>query len=100
MQRYLNIRLPGSVITEVNITGITRLGGVQDAIKLKLGDAINSAAAFIGIFDVNNNRISTWTEFDSLPNDYFEEGGCCLTVHCAQNQPKFTPVVTSQRSAD
>ncbi|KAJ3246861.1 hypothetical protein HDU78_005962 [Chytriomyces hyalinus] len=77
MARYLNVKQTTSPIAEVNVTGVTRMGGVQDAIKAKFSDTLLMAAAQIQLHDVHNNRI---TDFDA---DYFEkikDGGLALTI--------------------
>ncbi|TPX67617.1 hypothetical protein CcCBS67573_g07448 [Chytriomyces confervae] len=69
-----------SPIAEVNVTGVTRMGGVQDAIKAKFADTLPLAAAQIQLHDVHNNRI---TDFDAIHDHYFEkikDGGLALTI--------------------
>ena len=79
--RYLNVQY-GTLIAEVNITGISRLGGVRRAIKVDLGEAIPVAPAFIQLY-TNSTReqlINTWAFFNSLPQEYFTEGGSCVVI--------------------
>jgi hypothetical protein len=80
-ERYLNVQY-GSLTAEVDITGKSRLGGVQDAIKQKLGEVIPVAAALIQLY-TNSNRdqqITTWANLNYLPEEYFVEGGSCVVV--------------------
>ncbi|KAJ3249716.1 hypothetical protein HDU77_007528, partial [Chytriomyces hyalinus] len=81
-----------SPITEVNVTGVTGLGGVQDAIKAKFSHTLPMAASEIQLHDTDNNPI---TDFDDIRERYFEKikigkngknGGLTLTI-----QPMPTP---------
>ncbi|KAJ3409256.1 hypothetical protein HDU80_002123 [Chytriomyces hyalinus] len=83
-----------SPIAEVNVTGVTRMGGVQDAIKAKFADTLPLAAAQIQLHDVHNNRI---TDFDAIHDHYFEkikDGGLALTIQPipVDQIPRKTPV--------
>ena len=98
-KRFLNVQY--DIFTaEVDITGISRLGGIQDAIKAKLGEAIPVAAALIQLYTTNRDQlINTWVLFNSLPQEYFIEGGCCVvigslpppSIQPTQIQPCFPP---------
>ena len=77
---YLNVQYGNTLTAEVNITGISRLGGVQDAIKAKLGEAIPVSAALIQLYTPNRDLITTWALFKSLPEEYFNEGGSCVII--------------------
>ncbi|TPX67616.1 hypothetical protein CcCBS67573_g07447 [Chytriomyces confervae] len=94
MARYLNVKYNTSPITEVNVTGVTRLGGVQDAIKAKFAHTLPMAASEIQLHDTDNNPI---TDFDDIHERYFEKigkndksGGFTLTI-----QPVPTPEASS-----
>ena len=86
--RYLNVQY-GTITAEVEITGISRLGGVQDAIKTKLGEAIPVAAALIQLYTNSNKdqQINTWALFNSLTEEYFTEGGCCVVIGTSPMPP-------------
>jgi hypothetical protein len=80
-KRFLNVQYD-SLTAEVDITSMSRLGEVQDAIKAKLGEAIPVAAGLIQLY-TNSNRdqlINTWALFNSLTEEYFTEGGCCVVI--------------------
>ncbi|KAI8829219.1 hypothetical protein BJ741DRAFT_569414 [Chytriomyces cf. hyalinus JEL632] len=86
MPRYLNVKYNTSPIAEVNVTGVTRLGGAQDAIKAKFSGTLPMAAAQIQLHDTSNIPIA---DFDDIPDLYFEKikyGGLALTI-----QPIPTP---------
>ncbi|KAJ3094183.1 hypothetical protein HK100_006248, partial [Physocladia obscura] len=81
--RYLNVTCKALPNAEVNITGITRLGGVQDAIKAKLGDDIVAPAGRIQLYDKDNNLI---TDLDDIHDDYFKklkDGGLSISIQTA-----------------
>ncbi|KAJ3209060.1 hypothetical protein HDU82_001487 [Entophlyctis luteolus] len=50
------------------------LSELQDAVKGKFGDAVPAAAAFIQLW-ARGSRITKWTQFKSLPVEYFSEDG-------------------------
>jgi hypothetical protein len=79
--RYLNVQY-GTLTAEVDITGISRLGGVQDAIKAKLSNSLAQVdAARIQLYNTNRDQlINTWALFNSLPQEYFTEGGSCVVI--------------------
>ena len=79
-EKYLNVQY-NTLTAEVNITGISRLGGVQDAIKAKLGEAIPVSAALIQLYTSNRDQlITTWALFNLLPQEYFTKGGSCVVI--------------------
>jgi hypothetical protein len=82
--RYLNVQY-GTLIAEVNITGISRLGGVQDAIKAKLREAIPVAAALIQLYTKNKDQLIT--DLDDITPEktpqYYQkltQGGSCVVI--------------------
>ena len=79
--RYLNVQY-GTLVAEVNITGISRLGGVQDAIKAKLSNSLAQVdAALIQLYTTNKDQvINSWALFSSLSKEYFTEGGSCVVI--------------------
>jgi hypothetical protein len=78
--RYLNVQY-GTLTAEVEITGISRLGGVKSAIKAELGEAIPVAPALIQLYNTNRDQlINTWSLFQSLSQEYFTEGGSCVVI--------------------
>ena len=77
--RYLNVQY-GTLTAEVNITGISRLGGVKIAIKEAL--SIEVGYGLIQLY-TNSNRdqlINTWALFMSLSQEYFTEGGAFVVI--------------------
>ncbi|KAJ3316509.1 hypothetical protein HDV06_003316, partial [Boothiomyces sp. JEL0866] len=78
---YLNVQYGSTLTAEVNITGVSRLGGVKSAIKRAFGEAIPVAAALIQLYTSNREQlITTWALFNSLPQEYFTEGGSCVII--------------------
>ncbi|KAJ3236069.1 hypothetical protein HDU81_011186 [Chytriomyces hyalinus] len=78
--RYLNVKYNSSSNAEVNVSGITRLGGVQDAIKAKFSHTLPMTAAQIQLHDADDNLI---TDLDDIPSKYYEKiknGGLALTI--------------------
>ena len=53
--RYLNVQY-GALVAEVNITGISRLGGVQDAIKAELAHTLAQVDAPLIQLYTSSNR--------------------------------------------
>jgi hypothetical protein len=85
--RYLNV-LYGTLTAEVNITGISRLGGVQDSFKAKLGEAIPVAAALIQLYTADREQlIDNWTLFNS-PTEEYNEGGSCVVIGTSLHLPE------------
>ena len=83
--RYLNVEY-GTLIAEVNITGISRLGGVQDAIKAKLGEAIPVSPGLIQLY-TNSNKDQLITDLDDISPEktpqYYQkltQGGSCVVI--------------------
>ena len=70
--RYLNVQYGSTLTAEVNITGISRLGGVKSAIKRELSNALSQVDAPQLQLYTNSNRdqlINTWALLDSLPQE-------------------------------
>jgi hypothetical protein len=94
--RYLNVQYD-TLTAEINIAGISRLGGVQDAIKAKLSNSLAQVDAPQLQLYTNSNRdqlINTWALFNSLPQEYFTEGGSCVVIGTSpppSRQPTFPP---------
>lgn len=79
-KKFLNVNYKGTT-TEIDVSGAERLGEVQDAIKAKYGDAIPVAAAFIHLYDNQNNHI---TDLEDIADEYYKKlknGGSCVDVH-------------------
>jgi hypothetical protein len=83
--RYLNVQY-GTLIAEVDITGISRLGGVKSAIKRELGEAIPVAGALIQLY-TNSNRNQLITDLDDITPEkaphYYQkltQGGSCVVL--------------------
>ncbi len=80
--RYLNVQF-GTLTAEVDITGISRLGGVKSAIKRELCNSLAQVDAALIQLYTNSDRdqlINTWALFNSLPQKYFDEGGSCVVI--------------------
>ena len=95
--RYLNVQYD-SLTAEVNITGISRLGGVKRAIKAELSNALAQVdAPQLQLYtDSNKDQlINTWALFMSLSQEYFTEGGAFVVIGFTSprpplnNQPAF-----------
>jgi hypothetical protein len=81
-ERYLNVQY-GTIIAEVDITGISRLGGVKNAIKAEFSNSLAQVDAPQLQIYTNSNRdqlITTWADLDSLSQEYFTEGGSCVFI--------------------
>jgi hypothetical protein len=83
---YLNIQY-GSLVAEVDITGISRLGGVQDAIKAKYGPAMADIGAPQLQLYTNTNRDQLINDLDDITPDktpqYYQkltQGGSCVVI--------------------
>jgi hypothetical protein len=80
--RYLNVQFH-LLSTEVNITSISRLSGVKHAIKQELSNTLSHVDAPQLQLYTNSNKdqlINTWDSLNSLPQEYFTEGGCCVVI--------------------
>jgi hypothetical protein len=82
--RYLNVQY-GTLTAEVNITRISRLGGVQDAIKREFEISIPVAAGFIQLYTANRDKLIT--DLDDITPEktpqYYQkltQGGCCVVI--------------------
>jgi hypothetical protein len=79
-KKFLNVNYKGTK-TRINVADMEDLSEVQDAIKAKYGDSISLGAAFIQLYDNQNNLITVWAAFNALTTDYFSERGSCVDVH-------------------
>ncbi|KAJ3251352.1 hypothetical protein HK103_002443 [Boothiomyces macroporosus] len=80
-ERYLYVQLNG-VVSDINITGLNRFGAVQDKIKEKFPIGLGSVdAPLIQLVDTNNQKIISWAMINSLPEEYFTEGGSFLQAN-------------------
>jgi DNA polymerase III delta prime subunit len=61
---------------------MSRLGEVQDAIKAKLSNSLAQVdAPQLQLYTTNRDQlINTWALFNSLPQEYFTEGGSCVVI--------------------
>jgi hypothetical protein len=98
IDRYINVQY-GTLTVEVNITRISRLGGVQNAIKAKLGEAIPVAVALIQLY-TNSNRDQLITDLDDITLEktlqYYQklnQGGSCVVIDTSP-QPSRQPTQT------
>ncbi|KAI9326130.1 hypothetical protein BDR26DRAFT_877974, partial [Obelidium mucronatum] len=75
---YLNVKHKDLPNAEVNVTGITRMGGIQQAVKEALSVPIGYG--LIQLFDKDGHEI---TDVDDIPDAYFKkikEGGLSLAL--------------------
>ena len=84
MTLFLNVQY-GAIKAEVNITGISRLGEVQDAIKAKFGPVMAEfGAPQVQLYTNSNQRITDLDEipFEATPKYYqkLTQGGLCLVI--------------------
>ena len=82
---YLNVQY-GTLTAEVNITRISRLGGVKSAIKAAYGEAIPVAAALIQLYTTNRDHLITDLDDINIRKtpQYYQEvghGGCCVVIN-------------------
>ncbi|KAJ3243363.1 hypothetical protein HDU78_000559 [Chytriomyces hyalinus] len=92
-QRYLNVKYKALPIAKVNVTGISRMGGIKEAISKAL--SLTVGYGLIQLVDVDNNHI---TDVDDIPAKYYKsvkKGGLALTV---QTIP--TPAIAAKRVLD
>ena len=81
-KQFLNVQYSATK-ARINVTDMEDLSEVQDAIKAKLANAFSQVDAPQLQLYTNSNRdllISTWALFNSLPPEYFVEGGSCVVV--------------------
>ena len=82
---YLNVQYGSTLTAEVNITGISRLGGVKSAIKRELGEAIPVSAALIQLYTANRDQLITDLD-EIIPEqtpEYYQkltQGGSCVVI--------------------
>ncbi|KAJ3248155.1 hypothetical protein HDU77_008238 [Chytriomyces hyalinus] len=90
-RRFLNVKYKTRPITQVDVTGITRFGILQDAIKAKYSNALALVDADeIQLHDDQNNPV---TDLDDIADDYYEKirnGGLVLTIQTAPPVSTFT----------
>ena len=57
------------------------MGEVQDEIKEEFANALAQVdAPYIRLSDQEGTVISRWASINTLPEEYFAEGGLCLAV--------------------
>jgi hypothetical protein len=83
-KRFLNVQY-GTLTAEVDITGMSRLGEVQDAIKAKLSNSVAQVDAPLIQLYTNSNKDQLITDLDDItpentPPDYqkLTQGGSCV----------------------
>ncbi|KAJ3235473.1 hypothetical protein HDU81_000416 [Chytriomyces hyalinus] len=77
-ERFVNVKCGHLPVTNLNVTAITRLSGLKQAIKECF--SLSAGCGLLQLYDENNNRIATWAQLINLPADYFTEEGRFLTV--------------------
>ncbi|KAI8894042.1 hypothetical protein BC833DRAFT_531060 [Globomyces pollinis-pini] len=84
--RYLNVQY-GTLTAEVDITGISRLGGVKTAIKAILSNALSQVDAPQLQLYTNSNRDQLITDLDDITLEktpqYYQkliQGGSCVSI--------------------
>ncbi|KAJ3229896.1 hypothetical protein HDU81_004942 [Chytriomyces hyalinus] len=83
--RYLNVKCKGHPITEVNVTGISRLGGIKQAIKEAFSLQVGH-----GLIQLYDNYSTLITDLQDIPDDYYKairDGGLALSI---QTSPRTT----------
>ncbi len=86
-KRFLNVEYAGTP-TRINVTEFEDLSEVQDAIKTKYGPVMNNVGApQLRLYDQEDKYINTWPSFESLPQEYFVEGGPFLTIGISPPPP-------------
>ncbi|KAJ3387252.1 hypothetical protein HDU80_000197, partial [Chytriomyces hyalinus] len=90
-RRFLNVKYRTRPVTQVDVTGITRFGILQDAIKAKFSNALAVVDADqIQLHDKDNNPV---TDLDDIAHDYYEKienGGLALTIQTTPPESIFT----------
>ncbi|KAJ3390302.1 hypothetical protein CcCBS67573_g03551 [Chytriomyces confervae] len=89
-QRYLNIKYKALPIAEVNVTGISRLGGIKEAINKAL--SVGPAYGLTQLYDKDNTLI---TDLRDVTDEYYKairDGGLALTI---QTTPPPSRVASS-----
>ncbi|KAJ3261241.1 hypothetical protein HDU77_000986 [Chytriomyces hyalinus] len=77
-QRYLNVKYKALPIAEVNVTGISRLGGIKEAINKAL--SVGPAYGLTQLYDKDNTLI---TDLRDVTDEYYKairDGGLALTI--------------------
>ncbi|KAJ3241456.1 hypothetical protein HDU81_000508 [Chytriomyces hyalinus] len=77
-ERYLNVKYRTLPVTQVDVTGITWLGGLQQAVNKAL--AVSPAYGLIQLYDTNNTLI---TDPDDIHDVYYrriKNGGLALRM--------------------
>jgi WD40 repeat protein len=80
--QFLNIECSG-VRTVIDVTGVERIGQVQDAIKAKLCNSLSEVdPSQLQLYSNSNKEqlINTCELLNSLPQGYFSQGGSCVFV--------------------
>ncbi|KAI8842265.1 hypothetical protein BJ741DRAFT_705127 [Chytriomyces cf. hyalinus JEL632] len=72
-KRYLNVQYKTSAITAVDVTGMTRHGELQEAIRKALSRSLGHT--LIELYDMDNNHISKSAQIIALHTVYFTKGG-------------------------
>jgi hypothetical protein len=85
-KRFLNVQY-GTLTAEVEITGISRLGEVQDAIKAKLSNSLAQVYAPLIQLYTNSNKDQLITDLDDITPEntplYYQkltQGGSCVVI--------------------
>ena len=83
---YLNVQYGSTLTTaEINITGISRLGGVKSAIREAFPNALSQVdAPQLQLYDQQSQQI---TDLDDIPEVYYKklkDGGLSLVVRTSQ----------------
>jgi len=88
-KRFLNVEYSG-IRTRINVTDFEDLSEVQVAVKEAF--SIDVGFGLIQLFDQQGQQINTWALFNSLPQEYFVEGGLFLTIRTSP--PPLVPAPT------
>ncbi|KAL5037039.1 hypothetical protein RTP6_7766 [Batrachochytrium dendrobatidis] len=101
---FLNVQY-GTLIAEIDVTGISRLGKLKSAIKSEFYSTLSQVdAPQLQLYtDSNKDQlINTWALFSSLPQEYFTQDGSCIVIGVSpppSRQPTQTDLVPTSAAA-
>ncbi|KAJ3192011.1 hypothetical protein HDU82_003344, partial [Entophlyctis luteolus] len=84
-KRFVNVLWEG-VSTRINVTDFEDLSELRRAVKWKYGSHLAADAPFIQL-SVGGTPITNWTQFNSLPIEYFTVDGPCLVIRTTLSPP-------------
>ncbi|KAJ3376728.1 hypothetical protein HDU84_009475 [Entophlyctis sp. JEL0112] len=78
-KRFVNVSWEG-VSTRINVTDFEDLSEIRRAVKWKYGSHLPAVDAPFIQLSVGGTPITNWTQFNSLPIEYFTIDGPCLVI--------------------